>query len=98
MKTKTIVGAIIGLFALGLVSFILFPSGRPRYRLGERLQAQTEFGRVPSEDNKQRVADEFARLRKHEKVKSLTAIAVSIPAYALFVFYLWKHEKKEATA
>jgi hypothetical protein len=98
MKTKTIVGAIIGLFALGVVSSILFPSGRPKYRLGERLQAQTEFGRVPSEENKQKVADEFARLRKHEKVKSLTAIAVLIPGYALFVFYLWKHEKKEATA
>jgi hypothetical protein len=95
---KTIVGAIIGLFVLGLVSFILFPPGYPRYRLKERVHAQTEYRRISSEENKQRVADEFARLRKHEDVKSMIAIAVSIPTYALFVFYLWKHEKKEANA
>jgi hypothetical protein len=35
---------------------------------------------------------------KTEDVKSFDSIAVSIPTYALFVFYLWKHEKKEANA
>ncbi|MDA3926522.1 MAG: hypothetical protein PF904_17665 [Kiritimatiellae bacterium] len=93
MKTKTVVGAILGLLSLGLVSVILFPPGRPRYRLGERLQAQTEFSRVPSEGNKQKVAEEFALLRKHEKIKSLISLGVSVPAYVLFVLYLWKNEK-----
>ena len=94
MKTKTIVGAVLGLLALGLVSVILFPPGTPRYRRSERAQAQTEVNLVPSEENKQKVAEEFALLRKHEKIKSLISLGVSIPVYVLFVLYLWKNENR----
>ena len=94
MKTKTIVGAVLGLMVLGLFSFILFPPGTPRFRRSERAQAQSEFNRVPSDENKQKVAKEFTLLRKYEKTKSLISLGVLIPAYILFVLYLWKQEKK----
>jgi hypothetical protein len=57
MKVKTIAGAVIGLLVMGFVSAVLFPPGRPQYRLGERLHAQSQFRKDPSETNRKAVIE-----------------------------------------
>jgi hypothetical protein len=98
MKIDTVRLLIIIFVLLTLFASLVVPTGQPRYRLKERVQAMQAYTLTPSGSTKAALDDEFARLHHHEATLAAILLPLVLLADAAVIYFFWNYGRRKTTA